>query len=57
MKKMSLESVTIFSFTFSIAIFKKDAYQQSASFPQATLCFWNLQREIEASQLESFQIV
>ena len=45
MKKMSLQSLVILSFTLSIAIFEKDACQQSACFPQTTTCLWSLQRE------------
>ena len=45
MKKMSLQSLIISSFILRIAIFEKDACQQSASFPQITLFLWNLQRE------------
>ena len=37
MKKMSLQSVTIFSFTLIIAIIEKSSCQQSTSFLQATL--------------------
>ena len=42
---MSLLSVAVSFFNVSIAIFEKGACQQSASFPQATLCLWILQQE------------
>ena len=42
---MSLQSLIISPFTISIAIFEKDACQQSASFLQATLCLLNLELE------------
>ena len=45
MNKIILESLNRSYFTLSIAIFEKGASQQSETFPQATLCLWNLQRE------------
>ena len=53
MKKISLQSL-IFSFILSIAIFEKSTYQQSASFPQATLF---MKFTTGKSKQASFQIV
>ena len=42
---MSLQSLISSYFTIGIAIFENGACQQSVSFPQATLCLWNLERK------------
>ena len=42
MKEISLKSITISSFTLTIIVLKKRTCQESASFPQATQCLWNL---------------
>ena len=44
-KKMSFQSLITSPFTITIAIFKKGSCEQSVSFPQATLCLQNLERE------------